>query len=54
MVVYKATNNKIWVADPALGKVEYSKKEFCSSWYKSDQKNSNEGVILLLEKTDRF
>ena len=55
IVVYKIKKNKVWVADPALGKVKYSKEEFCKSWQKSSNIDSpEEGIVLLLEKTIKF
>jgi ATP-binding cassette, subfamily B, bacterial len=54
VVLYKYHKNFFWIADPAIGKVEYDKKEFCSHWLQSDISNRKEGVILLLEKTDKF
>ncbi len=55
IVVYKIKKNKVWVADPALGKVKYSKEEFCKSWQKSSNINTpEEGVALFFEKTINF
>lgn len=42
VVVYKATDKKVWVADPANGKHTYSKKEFEEKW---------NGIGLVLEPT---
>ncbi|MDW3192359.1 MAG: peptidase domain-containing ABC transporter [Cytophagales bacterium] len=42
VVVYKATEQKVWVADPANGKRVYSKKEFEEKW---------NGIGLVLEPT---
>ena len=49
VVVYNMTAEKVWVADPALGKKIYSKEEFCKHWLKSDFGDPNKGVVLLLE-----
>ncbi|WP_442267678.1 cysteine peptidase family C39 domain-containing protein [Tenacibaculum sp. ZS6-P6] len=50
VVVYKMTKDSAWVADPAKGKVRYSKKEFCESWVQSEgNTTSEEGVMLLTE-----
>lgn len=54
IVVYKVSKDSIWVADPAIGTVEYSKEEFCQSWSKLDSKDPNSGVLLLIETTDKF
>ncbi|MHA7060294.1 cysteine peptidase family C39 domain-containing protein [Aquimarina sp. M1] len=54
IVVYKVSQNKVWVADPQLGKIEYSKKEFCNSWLKGEIATATEGIALLVEKTKKF
>lgn len=54
VIVYHTTKTKIYVADPAAGKVEYSIKEFCENWVPKDQKSNNEGIIMLLETIDKF
>ena len=51
VVLYKAAKNKLWIADPAKGKVEYSKEEFCKHWIPSESK-SKSGIIMLLEVND--
>lgn len=47
VVVYKITNNFIFVADPAFGKIKYKKAEFLEGWVQKEK----EGIILLLEPT---
>ena len=54
VVVYKASHRKIFVADPAIGKVEYTKEEFCESWLVKDENSNNEGIVMLLETTEKF
>jgi ATP-binding cassette, subfamily B, bacterial len=52
VVVYNVIDGKeIWVADPAKGKIKYTKEEFCTHWIVKD---STQGIALLLELTDRF
>ncbi len=51
VVVYEAAENKVKVADPAHGLIEYTKDEFCRSWLSSGK---DEGVLLLLEPTPEF
>ncbi len=51
VVLYKASKNKLWIADPAIGKVEYSKEEFCKHWGSSESKTKS-GIIMLLEVND--
>lgn len=50
VVVYKITKKRIWVADPARGKVKFSHAEFQRNWC-SDQRR---GVAILLEPTPEF
>lgn len=44
-IVYRATNRKVWIADPGIGKLILSKKEFCDHWLNKN----NLGVALLFE-----
>lgn len=46
VVVYKATSNYFYVADPAIGRVRYSRQEFLEGFAMSDD---NDGFALLLE-----
>ncbi|MBB4807116.1 ATP-binding cassette subfamily B protein [Chryseobacterium defluvii] len=48
VVVYKITQEKVYVADPAFGKTVYSKNEFLKGW----TQEKTEGIILLLEPTE--
>ncbi len=50
VVVYKITKKRIWVADPARGKVKFSHVEFQRNWC-SDQ---HLGIAILLEPTPVF
>lgn len=51
VVVYKTTNTKIYVADPAQGLLDYSHQEFLDAW----SNNSNQtGFALLLEPNTNF
>ncbi len=40
VVIYKVDKNNVWVADPAFGKVKYTKSEFKKHW---------NGIVLLIE-----
>jgi len=51
VVVFKTTKKYVWVADPALGKIKYSHKEFSKGFV---QNQDNEGIILTLEPTADF
>jgi ATP-binding cassette subfamily B protein len=54
VVVYKIEKNTVYVADPAVGKLSYSKDEFLKSWLSSNANTTNYGVSLLLETTPDF
>lgn len=50
VVVYKISGTKVWVADPAIGAIEYSKDEFTINWLNSiKEKISKQGTALVLE-----
>ncbi|MDR2038512.1 MAG: peptidase domain-containing ABC transporter [Bacteroidales bacterium] len=51
IVVYRVTNNKIYVSDPAKGLLSYNHEDFCRKWYKKEE---NEGVLLALEPMANF
>jgi ATP-binding cassette subfamily B protein len=51
ITVYKTSEKKIYVSDPAKGLVSYTHQEFVDSWYKpEDQK----GILLALEPQADF
>ncbi|MBT4400861.1 MAG: ATP-binding cassette domain-containing protein, partial [Bacteroidetes bacterium] len=54
VVIYKVTANKIHIADPAVGKLSLSKKEFLQSWLSTKRDGEDEGLCLLLEPTPAF
>lgn len=55
VVVYKATKEKIYISDPGLGLVTYSKEEFIEHWIGTGASiKSKEGIVLLLETTPEF
>jgi ATP-binding cassette, subfamily B, bacterial len=51
VVVYKATKNRIHVADPAFGKVSYGLEEFRSRW---EARGTDSGYAILLEPISSF
>ncbi len=52
VVVYRITKKRIYVADPAIGKLSYLHQEFLNHWIgKGAKRQSPEGVILVLEPT---
>ncbi|MEM9001380.1 MAG: cysteine peptidase family C39 domain-containing protein, partial [Bacteroidota bacterium] len=54
VVVYEIVGNKVYVADPAHGLVDYSKKEFIEAWIGKGADGDPEGYLLLFETTPRF
>lgn len=55
VVVYKVTSEKVYVSDPALGLVKYSKEDFISHWIGAGAgTDKKEGIVLLLEATPEF
>ncbi|WP_291860448.1 peptidase domain-containing ABC transporter [Marinilabilia sp.] len=54
VVVYKIEKNKVWVADPAHGKVTYTRDEFLKSWASTVKNGESVGICLLLEPTPEF
>ncbi len=50
IVVIKATNKHVWVADPAQGKLKLSRSDFERGWLS----DGNQGVMLLLETSPDF
>jgi ATP-binding cassette, subfamily B, bacterial len=55
VVVYAIKKDKVFVADPGIGLVEYDVKEFKSHWT-SGVNNANEqtGIVMLFEATPKF
>lgn len=50
IVVYKYSNKFVWVADPGLGRIKLTHKEFRRKW----ESDGDMGVALLLETTPTF
>ena len=53
IVVYKVTKQKVFVSDPAIGRLTYSRKEFVKHWQCADDE-SLYGVILMLSPSTSF
>ncbi len=51
VVIYKISNKKVWLANPAIGKYSISIEEFKEVWL---QKNTQIGACMLFEKTLDF
>jgi ATP-binding cassette subfamily B protein len=54
VVVYKIKRNKVSVADPAFGLVNYTKEEFLKNWVSSIKDQEKKGHALLIEPTPDF
>ncbi len=55
VVVYKIKNGKVYVSDPALGLLIYTKEEFINSWIGNNaDETTPEGIALMLEPTPYF
>ncbi|HBQ61633.1 MAG TPA: ABC transporter ATP-binding protein, partial [Balneolaceae bacterium] len=54
VVVYKIKRNKVYVADPAKGKVTYPKEEFLQRWLNAKTNGQDSGIALLLYTTPKF
>jgi len=53
VVLYKISNGRYYIADPASGKIEFTKKEFLTYWT-DDNELSSMGIALLLEPGENF
>ena len=54
VVVYKILKDRVYVADPAHGLVDYPKKDFIQAWIGKGADESTEGYLLLFETTPKF
>ncbi|MGK0387329.1 MAG: ATP-binding cassette subfamily B protein [Maribacter sp.] len=55
LVIYKISKNNAWVADPKVGKIKYSKKEFLKKWASDvDEDGTPEGITMMLEPMTEF
>lgn len=50
IVVYHTGKNKVYVADPAIGKLEYSYKAFAEGWLLEEKHGKRVGILLVLER----
>ena len=51
IVVYKIKNDKIRVADPAVGLVNYNREEFVKNWASTISDGKPAGLVLIIEPT---
>lgn len=54
VVVYKITKKKIHVADPASGKIVYTKEDFNKNWASNPSIENAEGIALILTPSPDF
>ena len=56
VVIYKVTNSTVYISDPAIGLVKYTRSEFLKNWLEktSDNRRFRNGVLVALEPTDVF
>jgi ATP-binding cassette subfamily B protein len=45
---------RLYVADPAEGKITYTKEEFLKHWASTEKEGEKQGIALLLEPTPDF
>lgn len=51
VVVYRIKNDKIWVADPATGLIQYTRDQFEKKWISSVTEGKQTGLVLIIEPT---
>lgn len=54
IVVYRIAGGKVYVADPAVGKVQLTEQEFMNDWFSGVYQTEPQGILLLLEPTPEF
>ncbi len=54
IVVYKIKKEKVYVADPMLGMITYTKEEFLRGWISTKEHGEDKGTVLLLQPTPEF
>ncbi|HMK17156.1 MAG TPA: cysteine peptidase family C39 domain-containing protein, partial [Chitinophagaceae bacterium] len=54
VVLYKARNNKLFVADPAIGLLTFTHNEFKPNWISDKEEGQEEGIALLLDPSPTF
>ena len=54
VVIYKIAKGKVYVADPASGKITYTEAEFKEQWARTIIDGEPNGICLLLEPTPAF
>lgn len=54
IVVYRISGGKVWVGDPAIGRMKISVTDFLKGWAVTDDGNVPSGMALLLEPGPEF
>lgn len=54
VVIYKISKGRIYVADPAGLKIKYKRDEFLKEWLPDEESQQKQGVVLILEPTQKF
>ncbi|MCW9706168.1 hypothetical protein J6I44_04860 [Aliifodinibius sp. 1BSP15-2V2] len=54
VVVYRIKRDKVYIADPAKGKVSLPKKDFLQHWLNAKTNGERTGIALLLHTTPKF
>ncbi|HEX2920600.1 MAG TPA: peptidase domain-containing ABC transporter [Bacteroidales bacterium] len=54
IVVYKLKNEKVHVADPAIGNIKINKEEFIKNWASASIDGQQVGLALIIEPTPTF
>ncbi len=54
VVIYKIRKDRVYIADPAIGKISYTKKEFLANWVSTRKNSTDEGMCLLLKPSNDF
>ncbi len=54
VVLYKVKKDKLFVADPGMGLLTFTKQEFCQRWISDKTDKVGQGVALLMEPTPAF
>ncbi len=50
----RKTGHNIYIADPALGLVDYNEKDFLKCWLSTKKENNDKGTALLLQPSPDF
>jgi ATP-binding cassette, subfamily B, bacterial len=54
VVIYKVTDKKVYVSDPAAGNKVYKREEFMKLWSTQAENNERMGIVLILEPGSAF